>query len=192
MQVELFLMSLAGLAKEEVPRGSRILADDAVARRVLPGPNGAGQDHAAQVEKAFRSFLRARASKLATLTLPEAFDAMAAFWAAGKDGAGIAAYQDVTDHGRGTRLEIGFDKIVQSAPDRTACRLRLRLRVCYKWDMDVIRHVLPAGVWSFTCWQAAEFDAFRQAVLDTAGFSFMHGKKPAEVNITCATIAWPR
>jgi hypothetical protein len=117
-----------------------------------------------QVEKEFRSFLRARPLKLSSLTLPIAFDAMAEFWTTTRfsnvlteGGDGIACYQDVTDHGRGTRLEIGFIRLLRLQSD---CSLppspvhRLRLRICYKWDMDVIKHLLPAGTWSFACWDS--------------------------------------
>ena len=194
------LMSLAGIPKGAVPRGSRIFAGDDVGRRLGSGATDAGPapgvDSAAQVEKAFRSHLRSRAIKLSSLDLPQAFEAMRAYWASGADagilvpdGDGIAACQEVTDHRRGTRLEIGFDRLLPIARDQVA--VRLRLRVCYKWDREVIQHVLPGGMWSFTCWNAAAFDAFRTTVLNTAGYSTMQGKPPAEVNIVCTAIAWP-
>jgi hypothetical protein len=151
-----------------------------------------------QVEKEFRSFLRARPLKLSSLTLPIAFDAMAEFWTTTRfsnvlteGGDGIACYQDVTDHGRGTRLEIGFIRLLRLQSD---CSLppspvhRLRLRICYKWDMDVIKHLLPAGTWSFACWDTRELDAFKQAIFDTVGFSRMREKKPAEVNTSFDTV----
>jgi hypothetical protein len=100
-----------------------------------------------QVEKEFRSFLRAKSLKLSSLDLPIAFDVMAEFWAATKfsnvlaeDGDGIACYEDVTDHGRGTRLEIGLVRLLRLPSDATLTPSpahRLRLRICYKWDMDV-------------------------------------------------------
>lgn len=151
-----------------------------------------------QVEKEFRSFLRAKSLKLSSLNLPLALDAMAEFWTTNKfsnvlaeDGDGIACYEDVTDHGRGTRLEIGLVRLLRlpsdtiSAPSQVH---RLRLRVCYKWDMDVIKHVLPAGTWSFACWDAKELNVFKQAIFDTAGFSTMREKKPAEVNALLETV----
>ncbi|GGY41277.1 hypothetical protein GCM10007387_24020 [Pseudoduganella albidiflava] len=151
-----------------------------------------------QVEKEFRSFLRAKSLKLSSLNLPTAFDAMAEFWTAtrfcnvlAEDGDGIACYEGVTDHGRGTRLEIGlvrllrlpFDPILAPSPVH-----RLRLRICYKWDMDVIKHVIPAGTWAFACWDANELSAFKQAIVNTAGFSTMRGKKPAEVTALLETV----
>lgn len=151
-----------------------------------------------QVEKEFRSFLRARSLKLSSLTLPIAFDAMAEFWTANRfsnvlaeDGDGIACYQDLTDHGRGTRLEIGLVRLLRLPPDGSLAASpvhRLRLRICYKWDMDVIKHVLPAGTWSFACWDARELDAFRQVISNTAGFTTMREKKPAEVNASFETV----
>jgi hypothetical protein len=97
--------------------------------------------HPEQIDKAFRSFLRARSLKLATLTLtlPQAFDAMAR-------------------SGRST--------------------------VIFKWDMDVVRHVLPAGTWSFVCWDAAGYDAFKAAVEGTPAFATMRTKQPAETRIS--------
>jgi hypothetical protein len=146
-----------------------------------------------QVEKEFRSFLRAKSLKLSSLDLPIAFDVMAEFWAATKfsnvlaeDGDGIACYEDVTDHGRGTRLEIGLVRLLRLPSDATLTPSpahRLRLRICYKWDMDVIKTVLPAGTWSFACWDAREFSAFKQAISETVGFSSMREKKPAEVSV---------
>lgn len=151
-----------------------------------------------QVEKEFRSFLRARSIKLSSLTLPIAFDAMAEFWTTNRfsnvlaeDGDGIACYEDVTDHGRGTRLEIGLVRLLRFPSDSSLAPSpvhRLRLRICYKWDMDVIKHVLPAGTWSFACWDAGELDAFKRAIFGTAGFSTMREKKPAEVNASFETV----
>ena len=157
-----------------------------------------------QVEKAFRTFLRARSLKLSSLTLPIGFDAMAEFWTTSRFsnvlvevGDGIACYEDVTDHGRGTRLEIGLVRLLRLPPEDIetpvpahGLRLsswpvhRLRLRVCYKWDVDVIKHVLPAGTWSFACWDFHQFGSFKQAVFNTAGFSTMAHKKPAETNVS--------
>jgi hypothetical protein len=54
--------------------------------------------------------------------------------------------------------------------------------------MDVIKHVLPAGTWSFACWDAKELNVFKQAIFDTAGFSTMREKKPAEVNALLETV----
>lgn len=147
-----------------------------------------------QVEKEFRSFLRARSLKISSLTLPIAFDSMAEFWTTSRfsnvraeDGDGIACYEDVTDHGRGTRLEIGLVRLLRLTPEAAEVPSpvhRLRLRVCYKWDMDVIKHVLPAGTWSFACWDFQEFNSFKQTVLSTAGFSAMRHKRPVEANVS--------
>ena len=147
-----------------------------------------------QVEKEFRSFLRARSLKLSSMTLPIAFDAMAEFWTANRfcnvlaeNGDGIACYEDITDHGRGTRLEIGLVRLLRLPSEGSEALSpvhRLRLRVCYKWDMDVIKHVLPAGTWSFACWDFLEFESFKQTVLNTASFSAMRHKMPAEANVS--------
>jgi hypothetical protein len=155
--------------------------------------------NALQVEQAFRSFLRLKSLKLTALTLPQAFEAMAEFWVSERDfdvlaqnGDGIACYEDVTNHGRGTRLEIGLVRLLRVESDGAQVRWpvhRLRLRLCYKWDMDVIKYVLPAGTWSFACWDPVGLDTFKRSVFDTAGFSAMRDKKPAEVNVSFETIS---
>lgn len=155
--------------------------------------------HPSHVEKEFRSFLRTSSLKLSSLTLPIAFDAMAEFWATNsflnvlaEDGDGIACYEDVTDHGRGTRLEIGLVRLLRLHSEGGAAPSlvhRLRLRVCYKWDIDVIKHVLPAGTWSYACWDTKEFESFKHTVLSTAGFSAMRHKTPAEVTVLFDTIS---
>lgn len=150
------------------------------------------------VEKEFRSFLRAKSLKLSSVNLPIAFDVMAEFWTTNRfsnilaeDGDGIACYEDITDHGRGTRLEVGLVRLLRLPSDFILAPspvLRLRLRVCYKWDMDVVKHVLPAGTWSFVCWDERELNAFKQAIFSTAGFATMREKKPAEVNVSLQTV----
>jgi hypothetical protein len=44
--------------------------------------------------------------------------------------------------------------------------------------MAVIKNVLPAGTWSFACWDGIELDAFSQAVFNTSAFSAMREKSP--------------
>jgi hypothetical protein len=152
-----------------------------------------------QVEKEFRAFLRSRSLKLSALTLPIAFDAMEEFWTTNRfsgvladNGDGIACYEDVTDHGRGTRLEIGVVRLLRlpsSDSDLHSPVHRLRLRLCYRWDMDVITHVLPAGTWSFACWDFRDFESFKRSVCSTAGYSAMQDKKPAEANASFDTVS---
>jgi len=166
-------------------------------------------NNSSQVEKNFRTFLHAKSLKLSSLTLPIAFDAMAEFWTTirfshvlAEDGDGIACYEDVTDHGPGTRLEIGLVRLLRLPSEDVEASSplhglglrswpvhRLRLRICYKWGMDVIKHVLPAGTRSFACWDCQEFESFKQTVLNTAGFSAMAHNKPAEANISFDTKA---
>jgi hypothetical protein len=122
-----------------------------------------------------------KALKLTTLTLPQAFEAMAEFWVSERDfdvlaqnRDGLACYEDVTNHGRGTRLEIGLVRLLRVTSDSGQVRWpahRLRLRLCYKWDMDVIKYVLPAGTWCFACWDPVELDTFKRSVFDTPGSS---------------------
>lgn len=152
-----------------------------------------------QVEKEFRAFLRSRSLKLSALTVPIALDAMEEFWRTSRfsdvlaeHGDGIACYEDVTDHGRGTRLEIGLVGLLRlpSSDSGLPCLAhRLRLRLCYRWDMDVITHVLPAGTWSFACWDFREFESFKRSVRSTAGYAAMQDKKPAEANASFDTVS---
>jgi hypothetical protein len=151
------------------------------------------------VEKEFRSYLRSKSLKLASLTLPEAVETMAEFWTSHRDfdvlaqnGDGIAAYEEVSDHGRGTRLEIGLVRLLRASSDSSDVPWpahRLRLRLCFKWDMDVIKYVLPAGTWAFACWDTRELDAFKRAVFETPAFSTMREKKPAEVTVSFDTVS---
>lgn len=155
--------------------------------------------YSSQVEKEFRAFLRSKSLKLSVLTLPIAFDAMEEFWITNRfsdvlveHGDGIACYEDVTDHGRGTRLEIGLVRLLRLASNESDVPSpvhRLRLRLCYRWDMDVITNVLPAGTWSFACWDFRAFASFKQSVCSTAGYSAMQDKKPAEVNASFDTVS---
>lgn len=186
---------LAEMAVADAVQISDVQAQRSASKKIQSMP----QNNPLLVEKQFRAFLGARSLKLASLTLPQAFDAMAAFWIEVRDfevlaenGDGIACYQDVTDHGRGTRLEIGFVRILRVAPEDSGLAWpahRLKLRVCFKWDRDVISKVLPAGSWSFACWNIGEFESFKRSLVDTAGFSVMREKTVAEANVLLDTIA---
>ena len=150
--------------------------------------------HPHDAEKQLRAFLKQRSLVLSTMTLPQAWEVMKGFWFGVKfsgivepEGDALAAYEDVTDHGRGTRLELGIVRVLRLHPEAGEelkwPALRLRLRLCYKWDMDVVRDVLPAGTWSYACWHEGQFDSFQDAVLATPGYRTMAGKKPAEARI---------
>lgn len=154
-------------------------------------------------EKELRTLLRSRSLKLSALVLPDAFEAMMSFYQSCRDfdvlapeGDGLVAYEDVTNHERGTRLEIGFTRLFRLFPgseeDSRWPALRLRLRLCYKWDMDVIKLVLPAQTWSMSCWSIDELEPFRESVLRTTGYTVMKDKKPAETNISLEETTYRR
>jgi hypothetical protein len=154
-------------------------------------------------EKELRSLLRGRALKLAGMKLPTALDLISDFYKKVRDfdvvdneGDGLAAYKDTTDHGRGTRIEIGFTRLFRLRPDNENDfrypALRLRLRHCFKWDMDVIKFVLPEPTWSFDCWSAGELEQFRMAVENTVGYSMLKEKVPSEVNIVLEDASYRR
>lgn len=143
-------------------------------------------------EKELRSFLRARCLKFAGMKLPIALDVISEFCndvrgfdVITSEGDGLAAYSDITDNGRGTRLEIGFTRLLRLRPeneDEYRCpALRLKLRLCFKWDMDVIK--LSEPIWAFDCWSDSELDEFRAAIERTAAYSVQKDKLPSEVNI---------
>lgn len=147
------------------------------------------------MEKKFRAYMRSRGLKLAGLKLPHALDAMSDFWCTeietkvhDVDGDALVVYEDVTNHGKGTRLELGMVRLLRFPPESedvgVGRALRLRLRLCYKWDMDVIRDVLPHGTWSLACWARADVVAFKQAISEMAGVKAMYDKAPSEVNVT--------
>lgn len=90
------------------------------------------------------------------------------------------------------RLEIDFIRllrVVPGDPGEPWQAYRLRLWVCYRWDMDVVKYVLRAGTWSFTCWDAAQIDEWARSVQTTAGYRTMCDKTPAEVKVTLEAIA---
>jgi len=145
-------------------------------------------------EKDLRSFLRARFLKLPGLTLPTALNVISEFYNDVRDfdviaseGDGLAAYSDITNHGRGTRLEIGFTRLLRlrsqndNANNNRYPALRLKLRLCFKWDMDVIK--LSEPTWAFDCWCDSGVDKFRAAVERTEAYSVQKDKPPSEVNI---------
>jgi len=147
-----------------------------------------------QAEKDLRRFLRERSVTLKQLGLEQALLLMESFYREVRDydvlpeGDGLVAYEDVTDHGRGTRLEIGLIRLFRlSPPDPNATympAIRLRLRLCFKWDMDVVSKVLPEGSWSVDCWPPEESRTLVEAVRSNPAYTVMAEKTPSEVNIS--------
>ena len=154
------------------------------------------------MEKEFRAFMHSRGLKLASLKLPDALDAMSEFWGTGNefetlsvDGDALVAYEDVSDYGKGTRLELGFIRLLRlplgAEEGHIGRAVRLRLRLCYKWDMDVIRDVLPHGTWSLACWAHKDVAAFKQVIREKAAFLAMFEKLPSEVRVTLEDAVYP-
>jgi hypothetical protein len=148
----------------------------------------------AQAEKDLRAFLKKQSLSLKSLALPQALELMLNFYREIRDyqvlpheGDALVVYEDVTDHGKGTRLEIGINRLFLLPPsDQESVRkpaLRLRLRLCFKWDMDVIKHVLPTGSWSLQCWSPEESATLLEAVQRNGAYQTMAGKTPSEANI---------
>jgi hypothetical protein len=113
-------------------------------------------------EKLLRRLLKERSLRLGNLTLSNALEAMVTFYldaadfAVVPDGDGLVVYEDVTDYGRGTRLEVGISRIFRLAPadegNHKWPAIRLRLRTCFKWDHAIVAEVLTEDTWCEVCW----------------------------------------
>lgn len=145
-------------------------------------------------EQELRTRLKAQSFKLTGMKLPVAMAVITDFYKEVRDfdviaeeGDGLAAYKDVTDHGRGTRVEIGLTRLFRFAPkdenDMLWPGARLKLRLCYKWDRDVIRLVMPEPTWSFDCWSLTGLAQFKESVEKTDGYAVLIDKIPSEVHV---------
>jgi hypothetical protein len=146
-------------------------------------------------EKDLRSLLKRRKLSLSRITLPEALDAFLAFYRDVRDyevvaeGDGVVAYVDVTDYGRGTRYEFGFNRLLRLPQASTSLgnhrlpALRLRLRLCFKWDMEVVQDLLPDGTWSGCGWSVEEVDELAAMVRESKRYQVMAAKDPSEATV---------
>lgn len=149
----------------------------------------------AQAEKDLRSLLRANKQTLKGMMLPQALSLMSAYYQDVSDydvitteGDGLVVYDDITNRGRGTRFEIGIVRLFCLPSDKASTELqpalRLRLRLCYKFDMDVATGILPEDTWSHYCWSPAGITTVLEKLGKETAYQVLQGKVPAEVNIS--------
>jgi hypothetical protein len=145
-----------------------------------------------QSDKDLRALLRSQVPTLGELRLREAVICMANFYrdmrdyVTEEDRDGLVFYEDVTDSGRGTRLEMGMCRLFRLPSDEADLYLpayRLRLSLHFKCDIDVVRSVLPNGTWSLYCWSTSEVEGLLDAVRRTSGYRTMEDKIASEVKL---------
>jgi|GEM_PF-1668282 len=146
-------------------------------------------------EKDLRALLRHNKQTLKGLLLPQALGLMAGYYqdtqyaVASPDDDALIVYKDITNRGRGTRFEIGIirlfclDNAVAGASTEPQAALRLRLRLCYKFDMEIITELMSEDFWSYHCWSVQGMAALLAQVMATPAFQLLQGNVPAEVNI---------
>ncbi|BBB69079.1 hypothetical protein UNDYM_4826 [Undibacterium sp. YM2] len=149
----------------------------------------------AQSEKDLRALLRANKQTLKAMKLPQALNLMSAYYQDVRDydviaaeGDGLVVYDDITNRGRGTRFEIGIVRLFCLPSDKASTEpqpaLRLRLRLCYKFDMDIATSVLAEDTWSYHCWSVADLARVLDKLADETAYQVLQDKQPAEVNIS--------
>lgn len=127
--------------------------------------------------------------------LPQALSLMSAYYQDVRDydvipaeGDGLVVYDDITNRGRGTRFEIGIVRLFCLPKDKASTgrrpALRLRLRLCYKFDMDVATGILPEDTWSYHCWSTADVAGVLEKLANETAYQVLRDKMPAEVNIS--------
>jgi hypothetical protein len=146
-------------------------------------------------EGELRKLLRAECGSLSAVTLENALQLASNFYESvrdfatdGDDGDGFVVYKDVTNHGKGTRLEVGMVRAyclredIASTIRRSA--MRLRLRCCYRFDHEIVSEVLSEPTWSLYCWNPTDLAAVLSATRAKAAFRVLSTRKPAEVNVS--------
>ncbi|PXX36834.1 hypothetical protein [Undibacterium pigrum] len=144
-------------------------------------------------EKDLRTLLRLNKQTLKGMLLPQALGLMAGYYqdthydVASPGDDALIVYKDITNRGRGTRFEIGIIRLF-CMPDTGAgvepqAALRLRLRLCYRFDMEIITELMSEDFWSYQCWSVQDLPALLQKVLATPAYQLLQGNLPAEVNI---------
>lgn len=144
-------------------------------------------------EKDLRRFIRSRTPVLSSVILRDAVTYAADFYCSVRDyavednGDGLVFYQDITSPGgRGTRLEIGSCRLFRIPHHETLFRrpaYRLRFSLYYKIDMDVVRSVLPEGVWSFHCWSCDQLGALIDSTKSTRAYKILEQRPASKVTI---------
>ncbi|MFZ6643035.1 hypothetical protein ACO0LL_25165 [Undibacterium sp. TC4M20W] len=149
----------------------------------------------AQSEKDLRALLRANKQTLKGMKLPQALNLMSAYYQDVSDydviaaeGDGMVVYDDITNRGRGTRFEIGIVRLFCLPSDKASTEpqpaLRLRLRLCYKFDMDIATSVLAEDTWSYYCWSVTGLAGMLDKLKGETAYQVLQDKQPAEVNIS--------
>ncbi|MFZ6780697.1 hypothetical protein ACO0LD_28020 [Undibacterium sp. Ji83W] len=151
--------------------------------------------HPAQADKDLRALLRANKQTLKGMMLPQALSLMSTYYQDVRDydvipaeGDGLVVYDDITNRGRGTRFEIGIVRLFCLPSDKASTEpqpaLRLRLRLCYKFDMDVATGILPEDTWSYHCWSITGVADMLEKLTHETAYQVLRDKVPAEVNIS--------
>ncbi len=146
-------------------------------------------------EKDLRALLRLNKQTLKGMMLPQALSLMTAYYQDMRDydvidteGDGLVVYDDITNRGRGTRFEVGIVRLFCLPVDKTGTgpqpALRLRLRLCYKFDMDVATGILPEETWSYHCWSITDVTDMLKKMRNETAYQVLCNKLPAEVNIS--------
>ena len=145
-------------------------------------------------EATLRRLLRAKSLRLGSLKLQEAIEAMCGFYADEQayevlpDGDGLAAYVEVSNYGRGTRLEVGICRLFRLKPEGEPRyfwpAIRLRLRTCFKWDAEVFSKVLPEGTWCEVCWDRNELPEFKERVAQRAAYRVLSERVASEAAVS--------
>lgn len=146
-------------------------------------------------EKDLRALLRLHKQTLKSMLLPQALGLMAGYYrdtdytVASPGDDALVVYKDITNRGRGTRFEIGIirlfclDNAGTGASMEPQAALRLRLRLCYKFDMEIITELMSEDFWSYHCWSVQDMPALLTQVMATPAYQLLQGNLPAEVNI---------
>ncbi|MFZ6735822.1 hypothetical protein ACO0LG_28130 [Undibacterium sp. Ji42W] len=148
-----------------------------------------------QAEKDLRALIRANKQTLKGMMLPQALDLMSAYYQNARDydvtpdeGDALVVYDDITNRGRGTRFEVGIARLFCLPTKKSSTgpqpALRLRLRLCYKFDMDVATGILPEDTWSHYCWSPADMASVLEQLSNETAYQVLKDKVPAEVNIS--------
>ena len=168
------------------------MSDPSLNRSANGGPN---MRSPLSAERELRKLLRAECHPLGSLTLEKALQLASNFYQVvrdfnteGDEGDGFVVYEDVTNHGRGTRLEVGIVRAF-CLPEDMATKgrrsaVRLRLRCCYRFDHAIVSEVLSEPTWSLHCWNPAGLATVLSAVREKAAFKILSARKATAVNIS--------
>jgi hypothetical protein len=146
-------------------------------------------------EQDLRKMVRGHCGALGRATLDQAlqmtsdhYRKVRDFETDGDDGDGFVVYEDVTNHGRGTRLEVGMVRVFCLRDDMATSglrpALRLRLRCCYRFDHAIVSEVLAEPTWSLHCWNPVDLQGVLSSAREKAAFKVLAGRQAAAVSIS--------